>query len=86
MLFEIISAAQANDINAQQKLLLEFDKLISNISYASEIEYDDCKQILSMAFLKAIPKFDMEFVLNAFKKEKEEKLWHIKEEQKERGV
>lgn len=86
MLFEIISAAQENDLDAQQELLMDFDKLISNISGSSNMEYEDCKQILSIAFLKAIHKFDIGFVITVFKKEKEGKQWRVKEEQKEREV
>lgn len=53
---ELLTKAQNGDEYAFQLILQEFEPLISYYAKRSFFSYDDCKQALSIAFWKALPK------------------------------
>ena len=66
LFFEILLEAQIGNLEAQERLLMEFDKLITYISNKTNYDKEDCRQDLSIEFLRVIPKFDILIALNAF--------------------
>lgn len=53
---EVLTRAQNGDEYAFQLLLEEFDPLISHFARRSFYSYEDCKQVLIIAFWKALSK------------------------------
>ena len=53
---DLLTRAQNGDEYAFQLLLEEFNPLISYYARKSRYSYEDCKQVLRIAFWKAIPK------------------------------
>ncbi|HCU0363539.1 TPA: helix-turn-helix domain-containing protein [Enterococcus faecalis] len=59
-LYPVIQRAQAGDLEAMTRLILQFNNLLLKLSKNYDGTFDeDCYQILSERFIKAVHSFDL---------------------------
>lgn len=66
MFIDILHKAQKGDVESQRILFLEFERLIHRIAEKSYSDKEDCFQVLSVAFIKALPKFDTDMAVATY--------------------
>lgn len=66
MFFDLLHRAQNGDLEAQKILFLEFERLIRKIAEKAYSDKEDCFQVLSFAFIKALPKFNTDVAITTY--------------------